>query len=332
LATGIAQPFHLSPAGGTESPHFVDHLGAARATGRQRKVEQQLTDTSNGARKDACHRPLSRALRRRTSAPVTRDLFDRNLRALRRDRAARIGPELFLLERAFDECLERLRDISRPFERALLLGCPSAAWPDRLRAVATAVEVLDPGALFANSAGGAQAEEDRHDFGEGRYDLCVAIGTLDTVNDLPLALRLIGRSLRPDSPLIGAIAGGDSLPALRASLIDAGRAEGKVVARTHPRIEPASLGQLLAAAGFAMPVVDVDRVRLRYKGLNALVRDLRAMAATAVLAERSPPLSRIASALARDSFSAQAIDGRTEEIVEILHFLAWTQQSQIAAN
>jgi len=263
---------------------------------------------------------------------VTRDLFDRNLRALRRDRAARIGAELFLLDRAFEDCLDRLRDISRQFGRALLLGCPSPQWPRRLRAVASEIDVLDPGYLFAKQAGGSQVEEDRHDFGEGRYDLCVAIGTLDTVNDLPLALQLIGRSLQPDAPLIGAMAGGHSLPALRASLIEAGRTEGQVVARTHPRIEAASLAQLFTAAGFAMPVVDVDRVRLRYVDLGALVGDLRAMAATAVLSERPPPLSRNVVKQASIAFSARAQGGRTEEIVEILHFLAWTKHSRKAAS
>lgn len=256
---------------------------------------------------------------------MSRDLFDRHLRTLRRDRAARSAPDLFLFERAFDDCLDRLRDIPRSFNRALLLGCPSPKWPKRLKALADEVEVCDPGSLFAAQAGGQQVEEDRHDFGEKRFDLCVAIGTLDTVNDLPLALQLLGRSLQPDSPLIGAIAGGNSLPALRTSLIEAGRAEGMVVARTHPRIEPASLAQLLGAAGFTMPVVDVDRVRLRYKDLEGLVSDLRAMAATAVLAERPPPLSMGGAKLASIAFSAQAIDGRTEEIVEILHFLAWTK-------
>jgi NADH dehydrogenase [ubiquinone] 1 alpha subcomplex assembly factor 5 len=244
---------------------------------------------------------------------------------LRRDRAAMLGPELFLFERAFEDCFDRLRDIPRSFKRALLLGCPSPEWPGRLKPYVHGVEVCDPGRLFAAQAGGEQVEEDHHDYGEKRFDLCVAIGTLDTVNDLPIALQLIGRSLRPDSPLIGAIAGGDSLPALRASLIEAGRAEGSVFARTHPRIEPASLAQLLGAAGFKMPVVDVDRVRLRYKDLDALVHDLRAMAATAVLAERPPPISRQAAKLTRAAFSARAVEGRTEETIEILHFIAWTK-------
>jgi hypothetical protein len=56
------------------------------------------------------------------------------------------------------------------------------------------------------------------------------------------------------------------------------------------------------------------------------------MAATAVLAERPPPLSKVDAKQAHKAFSAQATDGRTEEIVEILHFIAWTQQSQIAAS
>jgi hypothetical protein len=256
---------------------------------------------------------------------VPPDLFDRKLRALRRDRAARMGPEMFLFDRAFDECLDRLRDIPRNFDRALLLGCPSPDWRSRLLTIAGDVDVGDPGAHFAAVAGGIQVDEDRQDFGTGRYDLCVAIGTLDTVNDLPLALRLIGRSLRLDAPLIGAIAGGNSLSALRAALIEAGRYEGRIIARSHPRIDAASLAQLLASAGFGMPVVDVDRVRLRYPDLDALVHDLRSMGATSVLAQRPPPLSRAELQHCRQAFADRGSDGRTEEIVEILHFLAWAQ-------
>ena len=255
---------------------------------------------------------------------MTPDLFDRKLRAMRRDRAARMGPELFLLDRAFDDCVERLAGIARNFGKALLIGCPSPAWPDRLRAFAGEIDIVEPGPLFASLGGGTMAEEDRHDFGEGRYDLCVAVGTLDTVNELPLALQLIRRSLRPDAPFIGALAGGNSLPALRSALIEADRASGRAVARTHPRIEPASLAGLLGAAGFAMPVVDVDRVTLRYGELAALVRDLRAMGAGNCLTERQP-LTRSAARRAAAAFAAAGSEGRTDERVEILHFLGWAQ-------
>lgn len=256
---------------------------------------------------------------------MTTELFDRHLRVLRRDRAARIGPDLHLLDRAFDECLDRLRDINRTFDRTLLLGCPSPDWPGHLAPISKSVHVMDPGAIFAEQVDGVQISEDRFDFGIGEYDLCIAIGTLDTVNDLPVALGLIGRALRPDAPLIGAFAGGNSLPTLRASLIEAGRQQGRIVARTHPRIEAGSFAQLLAAAGFRMPVVDVDRIRLRYPDLAGLVRDLRSMAATNVLAKRAPPVAKSELRAIREAFLAHTNDGRIEEVVEILHFLAWVE-------
>lgn len=262
---------------------------------------------------------------RRTSAAVTRDLFDRKLRAQRRDRAAQIGPELFLYDRALDDCLERLQDISRSFERALLIGCPSPDWPNRLRQIVNEVDVLDPGRLFAEAAGGQQANEDRFDFGQDRYDLCVAIGTLDSVNELPLALHLIGRALRKDAPFIGAMAGGNSLATLRASLIEACRAVARVVGRAHPRIDPSSLAQLLTSAGFVMPVVDIDRVTLRYSRLEDLIADLRSMGATSVLTERAPIFTKSEAGRLRTAFSDAGVDGQTEEIVEILHFLCWTK-------
>ena len=256
---------------------------------------------------------------------MTRDLFDRRLRALRRDRAASIGPEMFLFDRAFDDCIERLQDIARPFERALLIGSPSPNWPERLGQIAGDVDVVDPGSCFAKAAKGKQAEEDRFDFGEERYDLCIAIGTLDSVNDLPLALQLIRRALCADAPFIGAMAGGNSLATLRACLIEAGRASGRIVARAHPRIDPSSLAQLLTSAGFNMPVVDIDRVALRYANLADLVRDLRAMGATSVLAERQPSFTKSELLHLQNAFSEAGDAGRTEVIVEILHFLGWSQ-------
>ena len=256
---------------------------------------------------------------------MSHELFDRRLRGQRRDRAARIGSELVLHDRAFDECLDRLRDIRRPFGSCLLIGCPSPEWPRKLLHFAQDVDAVDPGGLFAAAAGGKQVEEDRFDFGEDRYDLAIAVGTLDSVNELPMALKHIGRALKPGAPFIGAIAGGNSLPALRASLIEAGRSEGRVVARTHPRIDPPTLARLLSAAGFAMPVVDVDRVTLRYSDLGALVRDLRAMGASSMLADRPPPLSRRELQAARMDFEKHGKAGRTEEQIEIIHFLGWQE-------
>lgn len=258
------------------------------------------------------------------SAVPPPDLFDRRRRALVRDRAARNGVELFLHERAFAECLDRLGDINRRFARALLIGVPDAGWIARLEAVADTVESLDPGLLFASAAGGTCAEEDRHDYGGARFDLIVAIGTLDTVNALGPALAAIRRALRPDSAFIGVLAGGDSLQALRRAMLAADQLTGPAAARTHPRIAPATLSGLLAAAGFAMPVVDVDRVKVQYAGLAALVRDLRAMGASNMLGQRAAPRGRRWAETAAAAFAAAAIDDRTEEGIDLIHFVGWS--------
>lgn len=252
------------------------------------------------------------------------DLFDRRRRALARDRAARLGPDLFLHQRAFAECLDRLADIKRSFTSALLIGVPDPAWVEHLSALGMTVEAIDPGARFAAAAHGLHAEEDRHDFGTARFDLVIAIGTLDTVNRLGPALQAIRHALRPDGAFIGTLAGGDSLPALRSAMLSADRATGPAAARTHPRIDPATLAGLLGAAGFVMPVVDVDRVTLRYADLGTLVRDLRAMAASNMLAERAPPRGPHWARLAAAAFAAQGIGGRTEERVDLLHFIGWS--------
>jgi hypothetical protein len=180
---------------------------------------------------------------------------------MRVERALRRGPELFLHERSFDDILDRLSLIRRRFDKALLIGRFEDAWRDRLLAYSQAVEVIDADALLTLEP--------------GAYDLCVAASGLDTVEDLPNALLTIRFALGEDALLIGAVPGGDTLPALRAAMRAADEKMGAATAHVHPRIEPAGLTSLLTSAGFSMPVVDVDRVQVTYKGLGDLVRDLR---------------------------------------------------------
>ena len=251
------------------------------------------------------------------------DLFDMDLRAQRRDRAARRGVELFVYERAFDDCLERLALMPRKFDRALLIGCPDAGWPGRLGGHTNEVEVREPGRLFADRAHGELLIEDRWLPPEAAYDLVLAVGTLDTVNELPLALRLIRHSLRPGGLFLCALSGGETLPQLRMAMRAADAASAGAAPHVHPRIEAAALAPLLADAGFADPVVDVDRLSVSYSSLDRLVSDLRGMAAASVLQSRARFVSRRALAAARQAF-ADAGDGtRTVETYEILHFAAW---------
>jgi SAM-dependent methyltransferase len=268
---------------------------------------------------------LSLGAAQRTSAVVP-ELFDMDLRALRRDRAARTGVDLFLLDRAFEECLARLALVRRRFDRALLVGCPAAAWPQRLAALAVEVDARDPGPLFASSLGAQPIVEDAWAPEQGAYDLVLAVGTLDSVNDLPLALHLIGHAMRPGGFFIGALSGGDTLPQLRAAMRAADSITGAAAPHLHPRIEASALASLLAEIGFINPVVDVDRVPVSYASFERLVQDLRAMAATNILKQRPRFIGKEAYAAARRNFAASSNGDRSVETFEILHFAAWKQK------
>jgi hypothetical protein len=84
------------------------------------------------------------------------------------------------------------------------------------------------------------------------------------------------------------------------------------------------LASLLSGAGFANPVVDVDRFQVSYEDLARLVQDLRGMGATNILKQRSScAMSRAARQAALDAFVAAGQAGRTTETFEILNFAAW---------
>lgn len=247
-------------------------------------------------------------------------LFDQRLRALRRDRAARLGAETFLYDRAFEDCLDRLRDIRSDFRSILVAGCPNPAWPHRFGPAS--VSVVETSPVMAERAGGMCANLESLPFEPESFDLCISVGELDTANNLPLAAAALHLTLRPGGLLLGAIAGGNSLPRLRKAMLAADAATGRASPHVHPRIDPPSLVQLLTGAGFAMPVIDVDRVDLAYGSLDGLVHDLRAMGATNILNARSRDVVGPASIeAARRAF----LDGarRVTEQLEILHFAAW---------
>lgn len=246
------------------------------------------------------------------------------VRALRRDRAARTGPELFLHERAFADCLDRLALMQCRFDNALLLGCPDPGWPERLNEFAADITVRDPGSMFATTAGGQTIIEDRWEPTADSCDTVLAVGTLDTVNDLPLALRLIRYAMRGDALFIGAVSGGDTLPELRSAMRAADSVAGAASPHVHPRIEAAALAPLLAAAGFANPVIDVDRVQVSYPSLDRLVADLRRMGATNILNARPAFIGKAARGAAIDAFASAGDGSRTVETFEIIHFAAWT--------
>ncbi len=251
---------------------------------------------------------------------MTPDIFDRGVRRHRRDRAATVyGGHDFLRTAMLDGIAERLDTVTRDFTDFLDLGSFDGAFVPRPGA---RVARVDAGYRFARASGGVQGDEDRLPFADGSFDCVVSAGVLDQVGDLPGALTLARRALRPDGLFLAAFIGAGSFPVLRRALATAER--DRPVARLHPQVDVRSAGDLLVRAGFALPVADIETLDIGYPDLFRLIDDLRGMAGTNILAERHP-LTRTALACAAQAFAdAAGPDGRTRERIEIVYCTGWS--------
>ena len=246
-------------------------------------------------------------------------IFDRALRRHRRDRAtAGFADHDFVRAAMLDGIGERLAAVNRDFGEILDLGCFDGAFaaPPGAR-----VARFDSGLAFAAAAGGVQGDEDRLPFADASFDLVVSAGVLDSVDDLPGALTLIRRALRPDGLFLGAMIGAGSLPRLRAAWRFA---DGeRPAARLHPQVDVRAAGDLLVRAGFALPVADVETLTARYADMGRLLDDLRGMAAGNNLAARTPATRRHIAAAARAFAASADPDGRTPETFALLFMTGW---------
>ncbi|HUD93796.1 class I SAM-dependent methyltransferase [Sphingobium sp.] len=264
------------------------------------------------------------------------DIFDRARRARYRDRMiAGFADHDFLHRAMLDELLDRLADVQRDLPEVLLIGCPDGSARAALEAMGKRVACADPGFLAAKAArdsggAGVQADEDALPFADDSFDLIIACGTLDSVNDLPGALILMRRVLRPDGLMLAAFAGAGSLPRLKAALLAAeGDRPGQHV---HPQVDVRSAGDLLSRAGFAMPVADGEVLNIRYGDIVRLMHDLRGMGAGNALATRSPALTRDVLMRAAGHFADAADpDGRTAEQMALIYLSGWKPDPSQAA-
>ena len=246
-------------------------------------------------------------------------IFDRVARRRRRDRAQPgYAAHDFLRAAMIDGIVERLAAVRRTFVDVLDLGCFDGAMPCPEGA---RIARMDAGLRFARAAGGVQADEDRLPFRDGAFDCVLSAGVLDQVDDLPGALALARRALRPDGLFLAAFVGAPSFPALRRAF--AAAEVDRPAARLHPQVDVRSAGDLLVRAGFALPVADVETLDVGYPNLFRLVGDLRGMAGSSVLASRAP-LTRATVAGAAAAFAdAAGPDGRTRERIDVVFLTGW---------
>lgn len=256
-------------------------------------------------------------------------IFDRNLLRTRQQRARTLGPETFLLDRVAGELGERLGAVMREFERAVDLGTPTdavrrvLAESGKIGAIIAAAPVAEGDVAFPHVA----ADEEALPFANGSLDLIVSALALQFVNDLPGTLIQARRALKADGLLLAALFGGDTLAELREAFAAAeSEVEGGLSPRVAPFADVRELGGLLQRAGFALPVVDSDRLTVRYDSVFALMHDLRRMGATNILAERRrtplkrATLRRLAGIYAERFADA---DGRLRATFEIVWLSGW---------
>lgn len=246
-----------------------------------------------------------------TSPP---DLFDADLLARRRARAAAAGPADFLHEAVAAEVSERLAEVNRTFRDAAIVGPRAGIWAERLRrdGVAAARALPDAAVL---------------DLAPGSLDLVVHALALHWANDPVGQLVQCRRALREDGLFLGALFGGQTLHELRAALAEAEIAEtGGLSPRVAPMGEIRDLGGLLQRAGFALPVADGRRFDVSYADARALMRDLRAMGETNVMRNRlRRPMRRTLLARACALYAARfgGPDGRIPATFEIVFLTGW---------
>ncbi|MDO8875291.1 MAG: methyltransferase domain-containing protein [Pseudolabrys sp.] len=256
-------------------------------------------------------------------------IFDRKLLRARQRRARMSGAATFLLDRVAEEMGERLSVVVRSFDCAVDLGTPTEALRRVLVAggkIATLVAV-SPAATAEAPALAVAADEEALPFADASLDLVVSALALQFVNDLPGALIQIRRALKPDGLLLAAMIGGDSLNELREAFAEAeSEVEGGLSPRVSPFADIRDLGALLQRAGFALPVVDSDRLTVRYDNPLALMRDLRAMGATNVLTQRRrTPLRRATLQRMLETYARRFADadGRLRATFEIVWLTGW---------
>jgi len=262
-------------------------------------------------------------------------LFDRDLHRSRLDRAAPgYGAADFLKARAAADAVERLEAIMRDFPVAVDLGARNGAFAAALAQseakakVGALIEADLSRQMLADRPGlKVQADEERLPFAPESLNLVVSLLNLHWTNDLVGALIQIREALKPDGLFFGALLGGATLTELRECLTQA-EAElfGGAGLRVSPFADVLDGAALLQRAGFALPVADLDRVTVRYSSALELIRDIRAMGESNVLADRArKPLTRAVLGRAAEIYHARFSepDGRVRATFDIVTLTGW---------
>ncbi len=194
-------------------------------------------------------------------------IFNHDLRAIRRERAARryqSGNGAFLLKMAGELAAEKLDDVNRHFQRAVIIGLPAFE--------AALIEALP----LDRKPAAIMSFQDWPDVWPENVDLVVSGLVIQSRNDIPELIKSARAALVPDGFFIASILGGETLLELRRACFAADHNQrGGAIPRVAPMIDLQQAAGLLNHAGFAQPVTDRDKLNMSYGSLKTLAEDLR---------------------------------------------------------
>ena len=250
-------------------------------------------------------------------------VFDRRRSRLRRERAAsRFEAHDFLHRRAMEDVVDRLETVTRDFPYAVFSG--AGGFVSMLTPACGVKNLLSmdeaPARLPVRDGDRIVADEEALPIAPQSLDLFVSLFTLHGANDLIGALAQIRAALKPDGLFVGVLFGEDTLAGLRRALYQAeSELTGGVAARIAPFAAVQDAGRALSRAGFALPVADVDKVKVRYADPMNLIADLRGMGEARALAGKAPPLRRDVFARAMGLFA----EAGGEEHFDVIYLTGW---------
>ncbi|HEY0183928.1 MAG TPA: methyltransferase domain-containing protein [Rhodopila sp.] len=261
-------------------------------------------------------------------------VFDRDAVRLHRDRAARTVSQVAdILRDAAERLLDRLDDTSRHFTEALDIGGRGVIAPLlRQRGLRVVSCDLSPAMAALNGGACVAADEEFLPFAAGSFDLIIASLSLHWVNDLPGALLQLRQTLRPGGLLLASLPALGSLSELRSALTEA---ESAIAGGASPRVSPfpelRDCAGLLQRAGFALPVADLEDIRLLYADPFALLSELRAAGEANATRERSRiPPSRLLFPAALARLPQQ--NGRTAVTLRMAVMTGWAPEPSAQAG
>jgi len=189
-------------------------------------------------------------------------------------------------------------------------------WGARIRSLFTAL----PACAVVADAG-------RLPLASGSCDLVWSNLALAHSDDPAAVLHEWSRVMATDGLLMFSSLGPDTLKELRAAFADDPQPH------VHPFVDMHDLGDILVAAGFADPVMDMEVVTLTYPRFEALIADLRASGRVNSLAARRRGLtSRRVWDRARQAYADIAREGRVPASFEIVYGHAWKPRPRVAPD